>query len=308
MPKNVKNSDVVSSTTTGEPVPGFSLRFTWHTGDWQAIFDEQISLIKSDVARARAEDRLIVYLSCPISSRGGGWSGTNVDIARHVERSLLERWGEGFWVLNPSQYQLESKAGAGLINMHAARKNIDLAKLQSQSTPGGGDYMRMWTKVLVEDSVDNLGGNFDAFYFLGPRDVFSFFSFNQSISLTAGIDAYFARKFSTDSDFRDHFSDPKIAWGSPPASPPTPDPRAAWTKLRTDFLRFYGLRASANFSLGSHDEWSIFRLINAGRRKKTATPDMLGGDVGEQLAGFFDGGQVDPASSEASLSPGYAAK
>jgi hypothetical protein len=76
--------------------------------------------------------------------------------------------------------------------------------------------------------------------------------------------------------------------------------------LRTEFLRFYGLRASANFSLGSHDEWSIFRLINAGRRKKTAAPGMLGGDIGEQLAGFFDRNQVDPASSEAPLSPGYA--
>lgn len=146
-------------TETGQPVPGFPLTFTWHTGDWQKIFDEQIKQIKADVARARAEDRLIVYLSCPISSRGGGWSGTNVDIARHVERSLLEKWGEGFWILNPAQYQLESKAGAGLINMHAQTLKIDLVALQKQSSPGGGDYMRMWTKVLVEDGGDNLGGS-----------------------------------------------------------------------------------------------------------------------------------------------------
>lgn len=306
MAKKVKNSGVLAPTETGEPVPGFPLRFTWHTGDWQTIFDEQIALIKSDVARARAEDRLIVYLSCPISSRGGGWSGTNVDIARHVERSLLQRWGEGFWVLNPSQYQLESKAGAGLINMHAARNNINLAKLQSQSSPSGGDYMRMWTRVLVEDAATNLGGNFDAFYFLGPRDVYSFFSLNNSISLTAGIDAYFARKFATDSNFRDHFSNPQIVWGNPPTTTSTPNPRSDWTKLRADFLRFYGLRASANFSLGSHDEWSIFRLINSGRRKNSATPDMQGGDVSEQLAGFFDSNQIDPASTESPLSPGYA--
>lgn len=306
MAKRIKNHDLPAPTETGEPVPGFPLRFTWHTGDWQTIFDDQIAVIKSDVARARAEGRLIVYLSCPISSRGGGWSGTNVDIARHVERSLLERWGEGFWILNPSQYQLESKAGTGLINMHAHRHNIDLAMLESQSSPSGGDYMRMWTKVLVEDGSINLGAHFDAFYFLGPRDVYSFFSSNESINLTAGIDGYFARKFATDSDFRDQFSDPQIVWGLPPANPSTPNPRDAWTKLRTNFLRFYGLRASANFSLGSHDEWSIFRLINSGRRKKTATPSMLGGDVGEQLAGFFDGNQIDPASSETPLSPGYA--
>jgi hypothetical protein len=293
-------------TETSEPVPGFPLKFTWSTGAWQAIFDRQIALIKADVARARAEDRLVFYLSCPISPRGGGSSATNVDIARHVERSILERWGEAFWVLNPAQYQLESKAGAGLINAHAKALNIDLEELQSKSAPLGGDYMRMWTKVLVEDEADNLGGHFDAFYFLGPRDVYSFFSHGEAISMTAGIDDYFARKFATDAAFRDEYSIADIKWGAPPKTSPASDPRKTWMKKRIDFLRFYGLRASINFSLGSHDEWSIFRLINAGRRKRTIAPDQLDGDVGEQVAGFFDGLQVAPSASEASLSRGYA--
>jgi hypothetical protein len=86
-----------------EPVTGFPIKYRWHTGPWQAIFQAQIELIQSDIARAKAEDRLVVYLSCPISSRGGGYSGTNVDVARHVERRLLERWGEAFWILNPAQ-------------------------------------------------------------------------------------------------------------------------------------------------------------------------------------------------------------
>jgi hypothetical protein len=77
-------------------------------------------------------------------------------------------------------------------------------------------------------------------------------------------------------------------------------------KKRIDFLRFYGLRASINFSLGSHDEWTIFRLINQGRRKRSAGPGMVDGDPGEQVAAFFDGHQVDPSASEASLSRGYA--
>ena len=80
------------------------------------IFDLQIDLVKSDIRRARAEGKLIVYLSCPISSRGGGYHGTNVDIAKYTERALLQRWGEGFWILNPVQYQLESKAGTGLMD------------------------------------------------------------------------------------------------------------------------------------------------------------------------------------------------
>lgn len=295
----------VTTVESGEPVPGFGLEFSWLGGDWKRIFDAQTVLIKEDVARARAEGRLVVYLSCPISSRGGGWAGTNVDIARHVERALLERWGEAFWVLNPAQYQLESKAGAGLLERHARNLNIDLAALVSQREPGGGDYLRMWTKVLVEDGVDNLGRNFDAFYFLGPRDVFSFFTQGGAPTMTAGIEAYFARKYATDAGFRDGFTTPGIAWGTPPTVVQPSDPRNAWSGRRRSFLRFYALRASANFSLGSHDEWAILRLINQGRRKGTRGPGMLDGDVGDQLAAFFDGNQVDPAASEAPLSRGY---
>jgi hypothetical protein len=29
------------------------------------------------------------------------------------------------------------------------------------------------------------------------------------------------------------------------------------------------------------------------------------GDVGDQIAGFFDGGQIDPGSSETAVSRGY---
>ncbi|MDP9096705.1 MAG: hypothetical protein M3N26_09185 [Pseudomonadota bacterium] len=267
--------------------------------------DEQIKLVKADIARARGDDRLVIYLSCPISARGGGWPGTNVDIARHVERLLLERWGEAFWILNPAQYQLESKAGQGLINQHAARLSIDLPALLAQSQLGGGDYMRMWTKVLVEDDVDNLGRYFDAFYFLGPRDVHNFFSRGDTVTLTMGVDTYFARRIATDAAFNDAYSVANILWGNPSGSSAAQD-RASWTKMRLEFMRFYGLRASANFSLGSHDEWEIFRLINEGRRTKSASTAMLGGDTGDQIAGFFDGVQVDPASSQNRISPGYA--
>ena len=170
-----------------EPVPGFPVKYVWHTGPWRDIFDCQIDLIRRDIQRARAEDKLVVYLSCPISSRGGGYSGTNVDVARHIERSLLERWGEAFWILNPAQYQLESKAGTGLINQHAESLGIDLERLEKLDMPIGGDYMRMWTTVLVENesqvglrtienkNLYNTGQFFDAFYFIGPRDVQSFF-------------------------------------------------------------------------------------------------------------------------------------
>jgi hypothetical protein len=293
-------------TKTGEPVPGFPLKFTWLTRDWERIFDAQHDLIKSDIARARAEGRLVLYLSCPISSRGGGWSGTNVDIARHVERTILERWGEAFFVLNPAQYQLESKGGKGLIVGHAMRLGIDLDKLLATATPGGGDYLRMWTRVLVEDNQGNLGYDFDAFYFLGPRDVFGFFTEHGSQTLTAGIQAYFARKMESDPDFRDMFSDPKIPWGAAETPDPSLAAKATWMKKRADFLRFYALRASASFSLGSHDEWAILRGINDARRQGSAGQGMLDGDTGDQLAAFFDGTQVSIGATQTAISRGYA--
>lgn len=292
-------------TKTGQPVPGFPLQFTWLTGDWVRIFDAQRDLIKADIARARADGRLVLYLSCPISSRGGGWSGTNVDIARHVERTILDRWGEAFFVLNPAQYQLESKAGTGLIVGHAKALGIDLTKLLAGAPPGGGDYLRMWTRVLVEDANGNLGSDFDAFYFLGPNDVFEFFTRNGAQTLTAGVQSYFARRIESDPDFRDAFSSAGITWG-PSTAAPVVAAKAAWMKQRRDFLRFYALRASASFSLGSHDEWAILQGINAARRKRSAGPGMLDGDTGDQLAAFFEGNQVSIGSTQTSISRGYA--
>jgi hypothetical protein len=304
------------------PVPGFPLRYIWHTGPWYDVFQMQIDKLRRDLRRAKAEDRLVMYLSCPISSRGGGYSMTNVDVARHVERTLLEKWGEGFWILNPAQYQLESKAGTGLMNEHAEYLGLDLNRLiDVAGRPLGGDYMRMWTTVLVENgtkvgyrdipaALENSGQNFDAFYFLGPRDVHSFF-LTEGETLTAGIQAYLARKFATDPDFREEYSDPSPSWQRlGPRTAINEDAyrlRDQWNYKRIDFLRYYGLKASVTYSLGSHDEWLIFRALNELRRRNTRNADkyMVDGDAGEQIAGFFDGGQIDPASTESVVSHGY---
>lgn len=292
----------MSELATGEPVKGFPLKFTWHTGDWERIFDAQVELIRSDIARARVDGRLVLYLSCPISSRGGGWAGTNVDIARHVERRILDKFGESFWVLNPAQYQLESKAGTGLLVAHAKRLNIDLEQLRKHGNePTGGDYLRMWTKVLVEGEGLIQGRNFDAFYFLGPRDVHSFFLSNGDTTLTAGIFSYFARKHATDFDFRMEFSaDLPDSTGGPTVD------NEKWIRRRREFLRFYGLRASAAFSLGCRDEWTILRLINQERRRASTTPSTPSGDAGEQLAAYFDGEQIPLASLDGVIATGYA--
>lgn len=311
------------------PVPGFPLFFSWHKNYWPCIFDKQIDLIRQDIRRARADGKLIVYLSCPISARGGGDQSTNIDIARAVERRLLSQWGERFWVLNPAQYQLESKEGTGMMDEHAKSCNLDLTKLRAASQPSGGDYMRMWTKILVEDqglysfddprslqpALRNTGQHFDAFYFIGPQDVHDFFQQESSFNLTTAIEGHFASKFATNPDFRDSYSLTGLVWrnGWQDDTAVTPAEktsqaalRVQWKEMRRQYLRFYALRASVNFSLGSHDEWEIFRQINELRRKNLQAPN--GDDIGiaEQLAGFFDQKQIDPGAAETKLSRGYA--
>jgi hypothetical protein len=315
----------------GQPVAGFGISFCWHPA-WASLFDAQVDAIRRNIGRARADGKMIVYLSCPISARGGGNHKTNVEIALSVERLLLDKWGERFWILNPAQYQMESDHGESMMQEHADKLGIDLAGLRAcypkdAPAPSGGDYMRMWTKVLVEDGpvdaakrpyyvpspvpgspLQNSGQHFDAFYFLGPRDIQEFFTNDGTKSLSLAIEGYFATKFDMDADFRDAYSIDGIAWGTDykHASDAANqiDMRAKWEALRRDFLRFYSLRASVTFSLGSHDEWNIFRLINEKRRKRYGENDNRG--IAEQLAGFFDGVQIDSASTETILSNGYA--
>jgi hypothetical protein len=324
MPKPIDAEHANEMGPGAEPVKGFPIKFSWHTGPWLCLFDKQVDLIRGDIRRARADGKLIVYLSCPISARGGGDQSTNIEIARGVERHLLSQWGERFWILNPAQYQLESKEGTGLMEVHARECEIDLPALRKVSHPTGGDYMRMWTKVLVEDHtyedlkdlpdrLKNSGQHFDAYYFLGPKDVSDFFSKSGATTLTAGVEAHFARKFGTDPDFRDNYSIGGIEWrkGWQQDQEMNHDEKIAqtklrelWADLRRQFLRFYALKASINFSLGSHDEWEIFRQINIKRRSDNLPGDNVG--VSDQLGGFFDQSQIDPSASEARLSRGYA--
>jgi len=300
------------TTYRGRPVADFNIEFEWNEGVWEKLFDEHIALIREDIQRARVADKFVIYLSCPISSRGGGWSAVNVDIARATERRLIQQYGERFWILNPALYQMESKEGTGLIRRHARGLGISDEELNLLGRPLGGDYMRMWTKVLVEDEpideitekrhpVKNSGRYFDAFYFIGPRDVSDFFKEESGGNVVASVESYFTRRFAIDPDFRDAFSLPGIEWGSPDATAPNQSQaRNTWESLRKNLIRFYTLKASTAFSKGSHDEWNIALEIN--RRRITSTK----GDVGELLPIFFDGSQVDLSSYEVGVSRGYA--
>ena len=288
---------------TGRPVADFPMRFRWQSGTWCELFEKQIALIERDIARARAEDQVLVFQSTPLSGRGGGHYATNVEIADHTARRLMEDWGHRFWVLNPGRYQMESKEGTGLMHLHAAElsretgQEIDIDALFAESPPGGGDYMRMWTRVLVEDEVDNAGRRWDAMYFVSPRDVHDFFSESGSRTWTAGVEDYFARKLTMDREFYEAFVPPfRDDDGDRLTGPAETE---EWRRRRDAFFRYYTIRAGVNFSLGSHDEWNIWRLLNE-RRRETAP-----GAIAEQIAVYFEGRQVDPASAAMVTARGY---
>ncbi|MEI5521356.1 hypothetical protein WB401_33620 [Streptomyces brasiliscabiei] len=317
-------------TATGLPVPGGpAIRFAWHTGDWFDVFEKHVALIQSDIARAQAEDRVVVYLSCPISSRGGGHFRTNTEIANFVARRLASEWGERFFVVNPAAYQLESKEGTGLVTRHIEElaresgRQLRLDDLMAAARPTGGDYMRMWTRVLAEDHylMDppgppgrpsrrklQLGGLFDAFYFLGPDDVHGFFRADSGGgsggALVAAVESYFARKYAVDPDFWTDF-------GTVPDAPPggrrpldltDPDDAAVWEARRKEFVRFYTVRAGGSYSLGCHDEWNILVRLNRARAEHPAY------GPGELIAAYYGGRARSMAESETETSPGYEVK
>ncbi|GGL60608.1 hypothetical protein GCM10010129_00190 [Streptomyces fumigatiscleroticus] len=303
-------------TETGYPVPKAPIaRFTWHTGCWLAVFDKQVEVIQEDIARAQAEDRLIVYLSCPISSHGGSYSRTNIEVANFVARRLAAEWGERFFVVNPAAYQLESKEGTGLIERHVKELGLTMRELQQTARPRGGDYMRMWTRVLAEDDYLTdppdvrrrnlqLGGLFDAFYFLGPDDVHAFFRADGGGgSLMAGVEGYFARKQAIDPEFCTEFASVKEEDGSRRQLDLTDRADAQqWEARRKEFVRFYTLRASASYSRGSHDEWNILVRLN---RERAADPAY---GPGERIAAFFGGRALSLTETETETSPGYEEK
>ncbi len=74
-----------------------------------------------------------------------------------------------------------------------------------------------------------------------------------------------------------------------------------WEKRRKDFFRFYSLKAGMNYSLGGHDEWNIWVLLNQLRVKALDRRTA----VGEILPGFFEGKQCTPGDFTVRTITGY---
>lgn len=122
----------------------------------------------------------------------------------------------------------------------------------------GSDYMAVWSDILA--GADGQGKDFDMVYFVGPHDVWSFFGAQPPDRLGA-ITRWLKAQASADLKYQEILSNKE--------------------KLRS-FVRYYGLRGSAAFSKGAHDEWNIVSSLNALRA------------VGDSIAIYFDGRPVEP--------------
>jgi hypothetical protein len=139
----------------------------------------------------------------------------------------------------------------------------------------GADYMYMWTQILEGSDNSGLGKDFDFFDFTGPSDFARYFKVTGPGTLDQ-LGDWFDRNVATDTNLKN--------------------------VTRSGFRNYYGLRASVAFSLGSHDEWNIARLINERRRGAAdfGTPN--------QLAVFFDGQPVPPGGYESPAASGDAGR
>jgi hypothetical protein len=230
--------------------------------DYRSQIDANIARVLQLIDDQRNnQGKAIGYMSIPLSTVGGSYMNLNMEIARKTKDRLEERFGKkSVWILNPGAEG----------NLHT---------LDSGVTATGADYMYMWTRIL--EGTKGLGENFDFFYFVGPSNFREFFGLN-GVGDMEKIDAYFDKEYATGNDFKGDFrkavDDKKLS--------------------KRTFRDYYALRASVEFSYGSHDEWNIARIVNERRRGA----EEFG--IANQLAILFGGRAAAPGSAEAPIASG----
>ncbi|MCA9272820.1 MAG: hypothetical protein KDA31_07230 [Phycisphaerales bacterium] len=135
----------------------------------------------------------------------------------------------------------------------------------------GGDYMAVWADILAGE--DGRGDDFDMLYFAGPSDVWRFFGATGDDRI-GSILAWLRNQSKTDPRYRD-ISDDK--------------------DLRNKFLKYYGLRGSAVYSKGAHDEWNVATLLNSKRQ------------IGDDIAIYYNGIPIEPGDYDDGTDSGYEA-
>ena len=145
--------------------------------DIKPAIDTNISKIRQMIAEQKSYGKAIGYMSLPISTVGGAYSGVNVDVAAKTKERVEKRFGaKSIWILNPGGSGFSLPSGAN-----------------------GADYMLQWTRVLEGHSGN--GEDFDFFYFVGPAD------FANALGLTGDgdmerIDELFDKRYASDEGLR----------------------------------------------------------------------------------------------------------
>lgn len=137
------------------------------------------------------------------------------------------------------------------------------------ASAGGGDYMAAWADVIA--GADGKGSELDLVYFVGPSDGWHFFGAT-GFDRLGTIASWLAQRAATDAAYKAIEDDPV---------------------LRSNFIRYYGLRGSVMYDQGCHDEWNIVRNINLKR------------PIGDELAVYFDGQPVAPGDYRETVAAGY---
>jgi len=231
--------------------------------------DANVKRVRQLIRDNRAAGRAVGYLSVPLSPAGGGSYEINSEAAKQIAGNVVKRFGvSSVYLLNPGAEGSDAMNGGS-----------------------GADYMYMWTQIL--EGAGN-GEDFDFFYFAGPTDFSRYFlkppkdgkeqkeeppkDRNQVDDYFGKLDEFFDRRVASDDAFRKAVEQNQIT--------------------KPGFRIYYVLRASVAFSLGSHDEWNIARLLNERRRGVEAF------GIPNQLSIFFDGQPVNPGNFESPASSG----
>jgi hypothetical protein len=150
--------------------------------DFLPVIDSAVQTLRSQV-RTQSAGKLIVYLSVPLTSRGGGYRPLNVEISDFLKSRIEARFQNRVWVLAPGKAESELPAVNG--------KNAQ-----------GGEYMYMWTKVLAGD--DGYGRDFNLLFAAGPSEIRSFFGAIDDVP--ASLERYTELRAKTDTDFRNQIA------------------------------------------------------------------------------------------------------
>jgi hypothetical protein len=141
----------------------------------KGVIEQQAMAVRETIGKQKAQGKAIGYMSIPISTVAGSYSGVNAKVGAEVKERVENRFGPNdAWVLNPAATQVALPQGAT-----------------------GADYMLMWTKVL--EGRSGLGEDFDFVYFVGPSDFARHFPLDGRADMER-LDAYYDALVKTDPD------------------------------------------------------------------------------------------------------------